>query len=55
MKNKKAFVLLPLLAVVSLSARADSDVNIWNWSDYIGENTIADFSKKSGLDRKSVV
>ena len=49
MKNKKAFVLLPLLAVVSLSARADSDVNIWNWSDYIGENTIADFSKKSGL------
>ena len=49
MKNKKALLLLTLLGGLSLSAHADSDVNIWNWSDYIGENTIADFGKKSGL------
>ena len=49
MKNKKALLLLTLLGGLSLSAHADSDVNIWNWSDYIGENTIDDFGKKSGL------
>lgn len=47
--HNKSLLFVPLFAAMSLNAYADSDVNIWNWSDYIGEHTISDFSKKSGL------
>jgi putrescine transport system substrate-binding protein len=47
---------LTALAAVSLAAisatwlppdaRADGELNVYNWSDYIGENTIANFEKE---------
>src|ERR1700741_3546020 len=39
-----------LLATIALSlaptAHADGELNIYNWSDYIGENTVANFEKE---------
>ena len=49
MKTAKGILLASMLAAVASTADAASDVNIWNWSDYIGENTVADFSKTTGL------
>jgi putrescine transport system substrate-binding protein len=39
---------LATIAAVSLPppARADGELNIYNWSDYIGENTVANFEKE---------
>lgn len=40
------------LLSVSFSAQAkpeDNKVNIWNWSDYIAEDTVSNFSKETGL------
>lgn len=34
---------------LALSASAASTVHIYNWSDYIGETTLADFEKASGI------
>lgn len=39
-----------LTAFTLLSNAHAADVNIWNWSDYMGETTIADFEKATGLD-----
>jgi putrescine transport system substrate-binding protein len=39
-------------ALANLSATAQDDakvLNIYNWSDYIGENTIRDFEKETGI------
>ncbi|WP_238474239.1 polyamine ABC transporter substrate-binding protein [Pseudomonas cavernicola] len=38
------------LALLSLSAaaQAESTVHVYNWSDYIGETTLADFQKETG-------
>ena len=30
-------------------AEEDNVLNIYNWSDYIGESTIADFKKETGI------
>jgi len=40
-----------LLAGFAAPAAADEDkvLNIYNWSDYIGENTIRDFEKETGI------
>ena len=43
------------LASTSVLADDNNKVNIWNWSDYIGENTVADFSKASGLNANYVM
>ena len=49
MKNlSKTVVGLALVSAATVSSAA-SDVNIWNWSDYIGETTVADFEKAAGL------
>lgn len=45
--NKTAVGLVLLGSAVSVSAA--SDVNIWNWSDYIGSNTVADFAKATDV------
>ncbi len=29
---------------------AAAEINIWNWSDYIAQNTVADFEKQQGLE-----
>jgi putrescine transport system substrate-binding protein len=35
-----------ITAAISMPARADGELNVYNWSDYIGENTIANFEKE---------
>ena len=37
-------------AMALSSAAMAADVNIWNWSDYMGETTVADFEKAANLD-----
>lgn len=50
MKNFSKILLANVIALSSISAaNAQSDINIWNWSDYIGENTVADFEKATKL------
>lgn len=54
--TRSAKPALTALAAVSLAAvaatwlppdaRADGELNIYNWSDYIGENTVANFEKE---------
>ena len=54
--TRSARPALMALAAVSLAAisatwlppdaRADGELNIYNWSDYIGENTVANFEKE---------
>lgn len=34
---------------LALSAQADSTVRVYNWSDYVGETTLADFEKATGI------
>ena len=36
-------------AVPSWNARADGELNVYNWSDYIGETTVDDFQKATGI------
>jgi putrescine transport system substrate-binding protein len=45
------FVAVPLIAATSGVARADEEkvLNIYNWSDYIGDNTVAAFEKETGI------
>ncbi|WP_109513895.1 polyamine ABC transporter substrate-binding protein [Pseudomonas ovata] len=34
---------------LAVSAQAESTVHVYNWSDYIGETTLADFQTKTGI------
>lgn len=34
---------------LSISAQAESTVHIYNWSDYIGKTTLADFEAATGI------
>ena len=47
-KTSKSLIGIAILGTISTSAIA-SDLNIWNWSDYIGSTTVEDFKKTSGL------
>ena len=49
MKTFTAAVAALTLCTASMNVNADADVNIWNWSDYIGENTVADYEKATGF------
>jgi putrescine transport system substrate-binding protein len=48
---KRTVSVVFLLGALSLSvfSFAAAEVHIYNWSDYIGETTIADFEKKTGI------
>ncbi len=37
------------IALFSLPAQAEGEVNVYNWSDYIGETTLADFAAATGI------
>ncbi|MGN0902951.1 MAG: extracellular solute-binding protein, partial [Succinivibrio sp.] len=49
MKKFNKLIAASVLGAASFSSFAASDVNIWNWSDYIGETTVADFEKAENL------
>ena len=40
---------LALVAAFSSTSRAAPTVSIYNWTDYIGETTLADFQAKTGI------
>jgi len=37
------------LSVVPLTASAEGTLNVYNWAEYIGEETIANFEKEFGI------
>ena len=46
----KALIALSLAATVSSYAQAaEKSVNVYNWSDYIAEDTIKNFEKETGI------
>jgi putrescine transport system substrate-binding protein len=45
----RSFVLSAAVAAFALPAQAET-VRVFNWSDYIGETTLADFTKATGID-----
>ena len=47
----KNIILLAVAGVLSSGAAyADGKLNIYNWSDYIAEDTIANFKAETGID-----
>jgi putrescine transport system substrate-binding protein len=51
MKFSRSSVLLAAFSLCALSgqAAAQAVVNIYNWTDYIAENTLADFQRDTGI------
>ncbi len=47
--NRKFAVLAAALSVGIVPAAADGVVNVYNWSDYIAEDTIAKFEAETGI------
>lgn len=46
--HRVAAVILPLLAFTQARAE-DAELNVYNWADYIGKNTIAEFEQQTGI------
>ncbi|WGO97188.1 polyamine ABC transporter substrate-binding protein [Saccharophagus degradans] len=48
---KRLYSFAVLLGALSYGniATADSELHVYNWSDYIGETTVADFEKETGI------
>ena len=46
-----AVICLSAVATTSLplEANAEGELNVYNWSDYIGETTVEDFQKATGI------
>ncbi|AIC20308.1 Putrescine ABC transporter putrescine-binding protein PotF [Pseudomonas chlororaphis subsp. aureofaciens] len=48
MRLWKSVVPLALTVLFGATAQAESKVSVYNWTDYIGETTLADFQAKTG-------
>ncbi|GLQ18314.1 polyamine ABC transporter substrate-binding protein [Maritalea porphyrae] len=48
MKNK--LIAVPLMALATTVAAQAETLNVYNWSDYIAEDTIAKFTEATGID-----
>jgi len=46
---KQSILSVLLVLMLTVTANAQEQVNIYNWSDYIGETTLADFQKETGI------
>jgi putrescine transport system substrate-binding protein len=44
-----ALALLTLVAAPAAAAEEEKILNVYNWSDYIGDDTIANFEKETGI------
>jgi putrescine transport system substrate-binding protein len=52
MRLLPARLILPMVALIGLTASAtaeDKVVNVYNWSDYVGEGVLDDFTKATGI------
>ena len=45
----RIFAALGVVLSLSLTAGAEDQLHIYNWSDYIAEDTIASFEKQTGI------
>ena len=45
----KFFKLTLLMLLITQASHSEGVVNFYNWSDYIGENTIENFEKEYGI------
>ena len=54
MKNRLERLALTLAgsALITASAAGQDKLYIYNWSDYFAENTLADFSERTGIDAR---
>jgi putrescine transport system substrate-binding protein len=46
-KTGAAALAMPFIARMAFAQ--DQTVNVYNWADYIGETTVADFEKATGI------
>ncbi|HBN47735.1 MAG TPA: spermidine/putrescine ABC transporter substrate-binding protein PotF, partial [Thalassospira sp.] len=49
LKSSSLVVLAAALSGFAASASAQEVLNVYNWSDYIGEETVANFEKEYGV------
>lgn len=49
MRLLKTMVPAALALMCSVAAQAQPQVSVYNWTDYIGETTLADFQSQSGI------
>ncbi|MGE8413381.1 MAG: polyamine ABC transporter substrate-binding protein [Pseudomonas sp.] len=49
MRLFKAVIPVALAALCSTAVQAESSVSVYNWSDYIGKTTLADFQAQTGI------
>src|SRR5471032_1468728 len=49
MRLVKKLLPLALVAAFSSASQAAPTVSVYNWTDYIGETTLADFQAKTGI------
>jgi spermidine/putrescine-binding protein len=49
MRLLKSMVPVALAVLFSAVAQAQPQVSVYNWTDYIGETTLADFQAKTGI------
>ena len=47
--SKQPIILAAALAVMAGPAQAQEVLNVYNWSDYIAEDTIANFEAETGI------
>ncbi len=47
---KKTLTLTALAALMAVPAMAEGSLHIYNWSDYIAEDTIEKFEAETGID-----
>lgn len=47
--SKSAIALASLMAATSLSAAAENEIHVYNWSDYIDESILSDFETETGI------
>jgi len=49
MRLLKSVLPVALSVLFSAVAHAEPQVSVYNWTDYIGETTLADFQSKTGI------
>lgn len=49
MKRLRTNVLIPLALAAGFAAAQEPVVHVYNWNDYIGETTLEDFEKSTGI------
>ena len=46
---KKLIATVAFSATIAMPASAEEEVRVFNWAEYMGDNTLADFTKETGI------